>query len=134
MNADTLLARLQHVRQAGDRRWTARCPAHDDKSPSLSIRDTGDRVLIHCFVGCDPVDILSAIGLEWNDLYPDPWDAAALRPNKAARKYAQRTMAEMNPLDLERKIIQIGDADMLAGKVLNMEDRARYALAQERLA
>lgn len=32
---------------------TARCPAHDDRSPSLSLRDGEDgRLLVHCFAGC----------------------------------------------------------------------------------
>ncbi len=35
-----------------------RCPAHDDKSPSLSIRQ-GDRgFLVHCFAGCANIDVL----------------------------------------------------------------------------
>ena len=37
---------------------TCRCPAHSDKTPSLSIRQ-GDRgLLVTCFAGCDPKDIL----------------------------------------------------------------------------
>ena len=36
--ADRLLALMPGVRRIGDDRWTARCPAHDDRSPSLSIR------------------------------------------------------------------------------------------------
>ena len=33
--------------------WTARCPAHDDRDPSLSIRDAGGKVLVRCHAGCD---------------------------------------------------------------------------------
>lgn len=40
---EALLERLDRVRQAGDGKWLARCPAHKDHSPSLSIRDAGDR-------------------------------------------------------------------------------------------
>ena len=40
MTVDTLLSRLDMVKSAGNDRWYARCPAHQDKSPSLSIRDT----------------------------------------------------------------------------------------------
>ena len=37
---------------------TCRCPAHSDKTPSLSIRQ-GDRgILVTCFAGCDPNEIL----------------------------------------------------------------------------
>ena len=37
-----ILDRLRGVRKIGDRKWTARCPAHDDRSPSLSIRECDD--------------------------------------------------------------------------------------------
>ena len=37
----------------------ARCPCHEDRTPSLSISDgQGDTLLVKCFAGCDPVDIL----------------------------------------------------------------------------
>ena len=53
---------------AGRDRYKARCPAHDDKSPSLSITQKPDRVLIHCFSGCSQKEVISALidrGL-WN--------------------------------------------------------------------
>lgn len=38
-----------------------RCPAHDDRSPSLSIR-IGDRALLfHCFAGCETVEVMRAL-------------------------------------------------------------------------
>jgi hypothetical protein len=49
----------------------ARCPAHEDKRPSLAICDRGDgRVLIDCFGGCSTEDILGAVGLAWRDIMP----------------------------------------------------------------
>ncbi len=44
---------------------TARCPAHDDRNPSLSIRD-GDAgaLLLHCFTGCEYRDIRAALNLK----------------------------------------------------------------------
>ena len=67
-----LLDHLSGVRSTGVGRWLARCPAHEDRSPSLSIRDVGDRVLVHCFGGCAVDDVLSAVGLTLADLYPRP--------------------------------------------------------------
>jgi putative DNA primase/helicase len=51
--------------------WSARCPAHDDRSPSLSI-DEGDdgRALLHCHAGCKVDAICSAVGLRVLDLMP----------------------------------------------------------------
>lgn len=47
-------------------RWSAggglcRCPAHDDRSPSLSVRPGRTRLLLHCFAGCTASDVLAAI-------------------------------------------------------------------------
>ncbi len=131
--AAPLLSRLDRVRPAGAGRWTARCPAHDDRSPSLSIHDTGERALIHCFGGCDPTDILAAVGLQWSDLYPDKWDCAAKRPNEGARRYARRILAATDPLDIERLVLRVAAADRKAGRPESVEDRARVQLAIERL-
>lgn len=66
------LSRLDKVRKTGNGRFLARCPAHDDKSPSLSIRESDDgRVLLHCFGGCEASDVLAATGLEFINLIPD---------------------------------------------------------------
>ena len=44
------------------RSWLCRCPAHDDRSPSLSLRDGEDgRILMRCFAGCDPRDVLAEL-------------------------------------------------------------------------
>lgn len=71
MSAEALLSRLVKVRKTGQGRWLACCPAHDDKSPSLSIRELPDtRVLIHCFGGCDPLAVLNAVDLDWSAVMP----------------------------------------------------------------
>ena len=70
--ADRLLARLDGVTPAGPDQWMALCPAHDDRSPSLSVRDTEDRLLINCFAGCRPEAVVAAIGLTMADLFAAP--------------------------------------------------------------
>lgn len=68
---DTLLARLDGVRKRGGGRWSCRCPAHDDRGPSLSVRLADDEtILIHCFAGCEPNDVLAAVGMNIRDLFP----------------------------------------------------------------
>ena len=68
-----ILDRLERVRQTGPARWIACCPAHEDRSPSLSIREADDgRVLLHDFGECDTTDILSALGLTLRDLFDKP--------------------------------------------------------------
>jgi hypothetical protein len=71
--AGKLLDRLERVKQTAPGRWLARCPAHDDRSPSLSIRETDDgRVLLHDFAGCSVEDVLTALGLGLSDLFEKP--------------------------------------------------------------
>lgn len=68
---DILLSRLPAYTRAGPSSFKACCPAHDDRSPSLSITRLHDgRVLIHCFGGCGGADVLDAIGMSYGDLYP----------------------------------------------------------------
>ena len=70
-NIDNLLSRLERVRQSGPNSWMACCPAHEDKSASLSIRHDDDgKTLIHCFAGCSVHEVVVAIGLEISDLFP----------------------------------------------------------------
>ena len=96
---DNLLSRLDKVRQSGGE-WTALCPAHDDKNPSLGIKESDNGVLlVKCHVGCATRDIMAAVGLGLPDLYPehlrkgrkgagysDPEAAARIAKAKAARQ------------------------------------------------
>jgi hypothetical protein len=60
---DNVLARLDLVRRS-PRGFMARCPAHDDRVPSLSVRELYDRVALHCFAGCLEADVWRALDLE----------------------------------------------------------------------
>lgn len=63
MRIDELLSRLSGVKQTGPYTWIAQCPAHDDRNPSLSIRQSGHRILLYCFAGCSYWDIVHALDL-----------------------------------------------------------------------
>lgn len=77
MSAETLVVRLQGVKTTGPNRWLARCPAHDDRMPSLSVTERDGRVLIHCFGGCETEDVLGAVGLRFPDIMPERLDNEA---------------------------------------------------------
>lgn len=81
-NVEALLGRLAGVRRAGPGRWMALCPAHPDRTPSLSIAVKDGRVLVHCFAGCPAEAVLSAVGLQWRDLY-NPGALGFYRPAPA---------------------------------------------------
>ena len=70
---DVFLDRLPgRVRKLGGRRYMAACPAHQDRSPSLSIREGDDgRVLIYCHAGCNTGDVLKELHLSFRNLFPE---------------------------------------------------------------
>lgn len=68
MNLNELLARLNAVKKS-ELGWTAKCPAHDDQRPSLSIREVAGRILMHCFADCKLEAITSALGISISDLF-----------------------------------------------------------------
>lgn len=64
-----LLVERLHAKRSGDG-WKAKCPVHDDRDPSLSIREGSDgRALIKCHAGCQTNDVLAGIGLKPRDLF-----------------------------------------------------------------
>lgn len=68
LTAEQLLTRFDRVRQVGGG-WTARCPGHEDGTPSLSIRRGDKWWLLHCFAGCTTQAICDAVGLTVSDLH-----------------------------------------------------------------
>ncbi len=67
---DRVLARLREVSRSG-KGWKACCPAHDDRHPSLSVREASDgRLHLNCFVGCTRQEICDALGITVDDLQP----------------------------------------------------------------
>ena len=61
-DVDYWLDRLEGVRRQGHHEWMAICPAHNDRTPSLSIAEAADgTVLMHCFAGCNIHEIVDAI-------------------------------------------------------------------------
>ncbi len=55
------LAEALGARRSGDG-WLARCVAHEDRDPSLSVAEGDDgRPLVHCHAGCSQFDVLAAL-------------------------------------------------------------------------
>lgn len=129
---DRLLSRLDGVRAVGPGRWIARCPAHADRSPSLSIRETDDgRVLVHDFGGCPAVDVLAAVGLGLHDLFLEPLRGPQRHHRPAVPGWKRRQLEDA--LEIERLIVTIGRADLAGGKSLSPDDLERLALAEARV-
>ena len=130
MSVDILLAHLDAVRRTGPGRWVARCPAHDDRHPSLAIRECDDsRTLLKCFAGCSADEIVSAVGLTLADLMPP----------RAIGNHIPRERRPFNPSDvlecvaLESLIASIAASTLARGEPLSEDDRARLVTASARL-
>ena len=63
MTLTDLLPHLSKVKRSGSG-YTASCPCHNDKTPSLSINERDGKLLVHCFgCGAGLPDVLDALGL-----------------------------------------------------------------------
>ena len=130
-NLDGLLSRLSKVKgRIGS--WVACCPAHQDRNPSMTIRETEDgKILLHCFAGCSVAEIAGAVGFDLSDLFPpkEGYDPNSRRANRA------RFMATdlLKVINHEATIVAVCAATIAAGRVLSPEDHERLRLATSRI-
>lgn len=133
-----LLNRVEYLRTAGEDRWRCKCPVHGGNTrDSLSIKFCEDgRVLIHCFAGCEPLEILKVCGLEMIDIMPErithnatpqekrKWrEAATMRDWQKARSSIQH----------EARVIWVAGKQIIDGKSLNDVDDKRLDQALEQI-
>ncbi len=157
MSVDKILNRLEKVRRTSPGRWIAKCPAHADKAPSLSIAVGEDmRSLIHCHAGCTAEAVMSAIGLTMADLFDgpvshhkppvrQPWSwgdvmPATLLPLLVAFQYLTKvhrgeTLTKAQQAELWQCIVRVGSTiSLIDGKrQLTQAEMHRYSRIAERL-
>lgn len=128
MSASDILQLLRKVKAVGKNQWVACCPAHDDRSPSMTITETADgKVLIHDFAGCSVDEILGSLGLELDVLFPDQIvDSKPERMPFNAR-------AILTALAHEAMIVALASVDIANGKKLSREDHKRLIVAVGRI-
>lgn len=126
MDVNDLVARLEKAKRTSRDSWIACCPAHKDRSPSLTVRGLPDgRILLHCFAGCEPLSVLDSLGLEMQDLFPESLgNLSGVRPPFSANDV-------LRALRREASVVAISAADLVEGKPV---DRDRLALAADRIA
>ena len=84
-----LHGKLHKSKRTGDK-LMARCPAHDDKTPSLSVTiGDNDCVILKCFAGCPTEDVVAKLG----------WTMADLFASDATRPPAARSARRVYVLD-----------------------------------
>ena len=132
MSAATLLERLDKVRCTAPGRWTASCPAHDDRRPSLSIRELPDgRILMKCWAGCSIHEVVSAMGLEIHDLFPHKPDDSRSKDHRGHRPCS--ALDVLNIMAFEAALVALYFTDRLHGYEPTVEEDDRLLLAYERL-
>lgn len=129
---DAVLSRLEKVRERQARQWSARCPVHEDKTPSLSVRETPEgSVLLHCFARqCSAHEITAAMGLDMSDLFL-PKQRTGREPKRLARSIAPSQALEV--LAAEAMFIFVVASDMHHGKAVTPETFARLKQAVARV-
>ena len=129
-----ILDRLDKVKQTAPDKWIARCPAHEDKGPSLSIRDAGDKLLLHCFAGCDALDIVHAVGLELTDLFEAPLSKTQYCVFGSSRKRSRIPARDLLLLiSHEATVVALLAADFLKHQTFTEADWSRLGQAVERI-
>jgi len=127
---DDILSRLEKVKRTGRNNWLACCPAHDDRSPSLSIHAADDgRIVVYCHAQCSFAEIVAAVGLGYEPWFPpkqaDDFKPAIHRPFPAADI--------LESLTNECRIVAIVAHDIEAGKDVPESDRERMRVAIMRI-
>jgi hypothetical protein len=129
MGVDIFLSRLDKVRRTGRDSWIACCPAHDDKHPSLSIREKDDgKPLLHCFAGCSNEEILAALGLDASVLLP----RAALAHRMPSERRPFPAADVLRCIAFEALVVLSSGVSMLSGE-FRADERERLVLAVGRI-
>lgn len=127
---EQLLSRLDKV-SGRNGSWVACCPAHEDRRPSMSIREQDGKILLHCFAGCEVADIVGAIGMDLTDLFPPR--ETHMTYDKPAAKVRLYASDVLKVLHLEAQLVMVAAYNMANGTSLDDADRERLKLAWQRI-
>jgi hypothetical protein len=131
---DKVLHRLEEVKSTGPGKWKALCPAHDDKRPSLSIKEAEDhKVLLKCWSGCGASEIVAALGLSMSDLFlGDRRNLSEHGAGPMRRPWEYRDA--LQGVALETLVARLIVEEARKGHPLDAEALDRLALAEERIS
>jgi hypothetical protein len=127
---EDILSRLERVRKTGTRNWIACCPAHDDRSPSMTLHESPEgHILGHCFSGCSFEEIVGAVGLGWG-----PWFPPNQNPHEHKTYRRPYPVADVfEAVVRESLIVSLIAGDMQAKRDIPEDDFKRLMVARDRL-
>ena len=126
-----ILGRLEKVTDRGGGQYSACCPAHEDENPSLSIRETDDRLLLFCHAGCYSNEIVAAVGLSLADLFNTPPNKDYVKPLPRQRRWDGRAL--LKTVAHESLVVAIAAGDMSKNITLSDDDKKRLAESVTRI-
>lgn len=133
---ENILPRLEgyRLRENGRDRWRSCCPAHGGKNPSALSIGVGDdgRVLVRCWNGCTVEQVVHALGLELDDLFP-PRDAPGAGHGPIPRRRLITAGQALNLLNDELTLTVLCAADMARGVPIEEGTRQRLIQAAARV-
>lgn len=133
MDIESLVSRLEKVRgRAGN--YVACCPAHKDRNPSMTVRQTPEgKILMHCFAGCSVQQIAESIGISLSDLFPE--DMSRDKTYAPARPVRPKFLAHdlLRVIAHEATIVAVCAHDMAKGRALSDADSQRLLVAARRI-
>jgi hypothetical protein len=132
MSIETILPLLNGVKNTGPGRWLAKCPIHDDHSPSLALTltDSG-KVLIHCFgCQCGIDEFCTALGISLDEVFPEKLFVDY--SGKRKREYFNARDV-LKSLSKEITVAQLIVSDIKNGVALPDDAIKRLDLAHDRI-
>lgn len=127
---EQFLSRLSGVK-AQHGQWMGQCPAHDDRTASLSVAEGDDgRVLVTCFAGCSAASVAGAAGLPLSALFDAPLAALERREVASYDYYDASGCLQYQVVRFEPKDFRQRRPDGAGGWVWNLRgvDRVLYRL------
>jgi putative DNA primase/helicase len=102
MSFDNLVRTLRAKKMGNS--WSARCPAHDDRTPSLSLTLRDNRILVHCFAGCSQLQVVRAL----RDIGIWPVNSGHLQPEPQLTTQ-RKSIVTHQDADRARKALKVWD-------------------------
>ena len=114
---------LPKARKGGGDWWSACCPAHDDKGPSLGfIEQSNGNVGFICHAGCDKESILAAMGLQWADVF-----AESMTPEARLQYHRQSLESERRHAEVLLRIANANPAELSDADIIQVSKYAKRA-------
>jgi len=128
MIADRFLHLFDKVISTGQNRWVAICPCHDEKTPSMTITEGDDSVLMHCFgCGANGKDVCERFDINPMELFSKDFTPGDYKKPRIPAADILRC------LDYEILFMSCVNRQLLAGQPLRKEDTERLKIAAKRI-